>query len=202
MATEKLPKPLVLSVTTSSTHDFSKPAVDSITLVEGLGIQGDAHFGETVQHRSRLHIKPPPANLRQVHLIPIEILDKISLSISADEKIQLFEPGAIGQNITTEGIDLLALGAGTELRFFNPDNTNQNDKSEAIIVITGLRNPCPQIDKFQPGLKERFLVRDAERQIVGRLAGVMATVKRGGVITAGMGIAVTRPAEHLPLGPV
>ncbi|KAL4862487.1 hypothetical protein BDV12DRAFT_202982, partial [Aspergillus spectabilis] len=170
------PQPLVLSVTSSPSHNFSKPTVSSITLIGGYGIEGDCHAGETVQHRSRLHIKPPPANLRQVHLIPIEILRQVSLTLSTNEKSQLFKAGALGQNITTEGIDLLALGVGTELHFVDP--TNKTAETRPIIVITGVRNPCPQIDKFQPGLKERFLVRDENRQIVGRLAGVMSTVKR------------------------
>jgi MOSC domain-containing protein YiiM len=194
------PQPFVLSVTTSPSHNFSKPTALFITLIEGYGIEGDCHAGETVQHCSRLHIRPPPANLRQVHLIPIEILHKVSSTLPTNLKTQLFEPGALGQNVTTEGIDLLALGLGTELRFVDP--TNEAAATGPIIVITGVRNPCPQIDKFQPGLKERFLVRDENRKIVGRLAGVMSTVKRGGVISPGMRIVVTKPAEHVALGPV
>ncbi|KAL2864045.1 MOSC domain-containing protein [Aspergillus lucknowensis] len=195
--------PNVLSVTTSSSHNFSKSSVPSIKLITAWGIEGDCHAGETVQHRSRLHIRPPPANLRQVHLIPIEILHKVSTALSAEQKTQLFQPGALGQNITTEGVDLLSLGVGTELRFVGaPTGDTGAEAEEAIVVLQGVRNPCPQIDRFQSGLKERFLVRDADRQIVGRLAGVMATVKQGGIIRPGMGIMVVKPAAHVPLGPV
>ncbi|KAL2835448.1 pyruvate kinase-like protein [Aspergillus pseudoustus] len=189
----------VLSTTLSGSHVFSKPPAASIKLIPGLGIEGDCHFGETVQHRSRLHIKPPPANLRQVHLIPIEILEKVSSTLSATEKTELLAPGALGQNITTQGTDLLSLSVGTELHFEDASGT---PAAGPVIVLTGLRNPCPQIDKFQPGLKERFVVRDAQRKIVQRLAGVMATVQAGGEIRAGMRIRVVSPAEHVALGPV
>jgi MOSC domain-containing protein YiiM len=191
----------ILSLSTSTQHTFSKTPVASITLIPGLGIEGDCHAGETVQHRSRLHITPPPANLRQVHLIPIEILEKVSAGLSDDEKRRVLESGALGQNITTQGLDLLSLSVGTELHFVDP--SNPDDTAGAVIVLTGLRNPCPQINKFQPGLQERFIVRDAERKIVGRLAGVMATVRIGGVVKTGSAIRVVAPpGEHVALGPV
>jgi MOSC domain-containing protein YiiM len=194
-------KGMILSLSTSTQHTFSKTAVSSITLIPGLGIEGDCHAGATVQHRSRLHITPPPANLRQVHLIPIEILEKVSAGLSDDEKNRVMEPGALGQNITTRGLDLLSFSVGTELHF--DDASNPDGAAGAVIILTGLRNPCPQISKFQPGLQERFIVRDAERKIVGRLAGVMATVKVGGVVTTGSRIrAVAPPGEHVALGPV
>ncbi|KAL3461944.1 pyruvate kinase-like protein [Aspergillus heterothallicus] len=196
--------PTVLSTTLSATHVFSKTPSPAITLLPGLGIQGDCHAGETVQHRSRLHIKPPPTNLRQVHLIPIEILQSISSTLSPDEETKLLAPGALGQNITTSGVDLLSLGAGTELHFVAAEGaaTADSTSSVVVIVLTGLRNPCPQISKFQPGLQEKFLVRDAERKIVKRLAGVMATVKVGGEVKPGMAIRVVSPAEYVALGPV
>ncbi|KAJ0420237.1 pyruvate kinase-like protein [Aspergillus carlsbadensis] len=190
----------ILSLSTSSEHTFSKTAVPSITLIPGLGIEGDCHAGVTVQHRSRLHITPPPANLRQVHLIPIEILEEISANLSDDERRKILEPGALGQNITTRGIDLLSLSMGTELHFV--DASNQTESPSAVIVLTGLRNPCPQINKFQSGLQERFVVRDAERKIVGRLAGVMATVRVGGVVTTESRIRVVAAGVHVALGPV
>ncbi|KAL5333803.1 pyruvate kinase-like protein [Aspergillus crustosus] len=192
---------LVLSVTASALHDFSKPSAPSLTLIQGYGIEGDSHAGETVQHRSRLHLNPSPPNLRQVHLIPIEILQTVSGRFSANERRAILDPGALGQNITTEGIDLLALGSGTELHFVDPTDPLPVETAPAI-KITGLRNPCPQIDDFLPGLREEFLIRDANRRIVGRLAGVMATVTRGGVVTPWMKILVSKPAEHVPLGPV
>lgn len=132
--------PRVLSVTISASHNFSKNAVSSIKLIANLGVEGDCHAGETVQHRSRLHIKPPPANLRQVHLIPIEILRGICATLPTDEmRTQLLAPGALGQNITTEGVDLLSLGAGTEIRFVED---GEAVGEEAVITLTGLRNPC------------------------------------------------------------
>ncbi|GAQ05369.1 hypothetical protein ALT_2690 [Aspergillus lentulus] len=197
MAAPQSTPPHVLSVTTSASHNFSKNAVSSIKLVANLGVEGDCHAGETVQHRSRLHIKPPPANLRQVHLMPMEVLRDICETLPTEEmKAQLLAPGALGQNITTEGVDLLSLGAGTEIQFVG-DGVAAGD--EAVIALTGLRNPCPQIDKFQAGLKDRFLVRDEERHIVRRLAGVMATVKKGGVVQPGMRLIIDKPPQHIPL---
>jgi MOSC domain-containing protein YiiM len=197
MAAPQSTPPCVLSVTTSASHNFSKNAVSSIKLIANLGVEGDCHAGETVQHRSRLHIKPPPANLRQVHLMPMEVLRDICATLPTDDlKTQLLASGALGQNITTEGVDLLSLGAGTEIRFVG-DGVAVGD--EAVIALTGLRNPCPQIDKFQTGLKDRFLVRDEERHIVRRLAGVMATVEKGGVVQPGMRLVIDKPPQHIPL---
>ncbi|KAL4812934.1 pyruvate kinase-like protein [Aspergillus spinulosporus] len=192
--------PRVLSVSTGKAHTFSKSPASSITLIANYGVQGDCHAGTTVQHRSRLHIRPAPANLRQVHLMPIEILQRVSGALSSDEKTRLLSPGALGQNVTTQGVDLLGLSVGTELRFVSGGNGGGEDGP--VLVLTGLRNPCAQINKFCPGLQERFLVRDAKREITGRLAGVMSTVRVGGEVRAGMGIVVVRPKKHVPLGPV
>jgi MOSC domain-containing protein YiiM len=172
----------------SASHDFTKGLVPQFTLIIGHGVEGDCHSGTHVQHRSRLHIQPPPPNLRQVHLIPKEILDEFGIG-----------PGDIGENITTEGIDLLALGVGSKLHFLPADGDGDMDEPHPIIVIQGLRNPCPQIDKFKAGLKEKFIVRDEERTIVGRKAGVMGTVDMGGVVEKGMRIVIERPEECLPL---
>ncbi|KAK0619015.1 pyruvate kinase-like protein [Immersiella caudata] len=174
----------------SVSHDFTKALVPNLTLIEGLGIEGDCHSGVHVQHRSRLHIQPSPPNLRQVHLIPKEILNEVGVA-----------PGEIGENITTEGIDLLALGVGAKLHFL-PAERGDGDMElpHAVVVIQGLRNPCPQIDKFQAGLKEKFIVRDKDRSIVGRKAGVMATVGAGGVVERGMRIVVERAEEYQALG--
>ncbi|KAL4995019.1 pyruvate kinase-like protein [Aspergillus recurvatus] len=193
--------PHVLSLSAGKAHTFSKSPASSITLVANHGVQGDCHAGTTVQHRSRLHIRPAPANLRQVHLMPIEILQRVSGGLPGDDKGRLLAPGALGQNITTEGIDLLGLPVGTELRFVN-DSDGEGGQDGPVLVLTGLRNPCAQINKFCPGLQERFLVRDAKREITGRLAGVMSTVRVGGEVRAGMGIVLVRPERHLPLGPV
>lgn len=165
----------------------------STRLIPGLGVEGDAHLGSTVQHRSRLHIKPPPPNLRQVHLITAEIFDEVA-SVSSPP----VQPGDLGENVTTQGIDLKGLSQGSKLRFMSaPDDDAK--MNAPTLVVTGLRNPCPQIDKFRAGLKEKLLVRDDSRQIVGRLAGVMATVETGGEIAPGMRILVEEPAIRLPL---
>ncbi|KAL4981757.1 pyruvate kinase-like protein [Aspergillus falconensis] len=194
--------PHVLSLSTGRAHTFSKSPASSITLIANYGIQGDCHAGTTVQHRSRLHIRPAPPNLRQVHLMPLEILQRVSGGLSGDDKRRLVAPGALGQNITTEGVDLLGLPVGTELRFVNDDGDREGREDGPVLVLTGLRNPCAQINKFCPGLQERFLVRDANRDITGRLAGVMSTVRVGGEVRAGMGIVVVRPERYVPLGPV
>ncbi|KAI3321823.1 PK beta-barrel-protein domain-containing protein-like protein [Xylariaceae sp. AK1471] len=179
----------VHAVAVSASHVFSKELVNSITLVEGLGVKGDCHNGKTVQHRSRLHIKPAPANLRQVHLIPFEILVECGV-----------QPAEIGENITTTGIDLLALGLGTKLHFVAADAVSERiQEPHAIVIIQGVRNPCPQIDNFRPGLKEKFIVRDEQRTIVARRAGVMGTVEMGGEIKAGMRIVVDSPDTFMSL---
>ncbi|KAF3481379.1 MOSC protein [Arthroderma uncinatum] len=170
----------VVSVSLSGSHDFSKTPASTITLVPNLGVKGDAHFGETVQHRSRLHIKPPPVNLRQVHLMPNEALTGVAL-----------KPGQLGENVTTAGIDLLSLSKGAKLRFVD---RNADTADGPVVAVTGLRNPCPQIDKFRSGLKEHFVVRDADRAIVDRKAGIMGIVEVGGDIRAGMKIVVEEPA--------
>ena len=186
----------ILSLSISAKHTFSKSTVDSIILLKDLGIEGDCHKGTTVQHRSRLSIKPAPQNLRQVHLVPVEILSERQL-----------RPGDLGENIATEGLDLLGMSTGTKLRFYDEgdeaaDRDVENNESMPALVLTGLRNPCPQIDNFRNGLKESFIVRDAERKIVGRKAGVMATVERGGILRKGMKILVEDPAQVSPLIPV
>ncbi|KAI8947255.1 PK beta-barrel-protein domain-containing protein-like protein [Xylaria longipes] len=179
----------VHAVAVSASHAFSKEIVSSITLVEGLGVEGDCHNGNTVQHRSRLHIKPPPANLRQVHLIPLEILAECGV-----------QPAEIGENVSTTGIDLLALGVGTKLHFIASGRTSERMQGpHAIVQLQGVRNPCPQIDKFRPGLKERFLVRNKQRAIIGRRAGVMGIVEAGGKIEANMRIIVDSPVTFKPL---
>ncbi|KAI1913480.1 hypothetical protein LOZ39_000902 [Ophidiomyces ophidiicola] len=181
----------VLSVSVSSTHSFSKSPVPAITLLEDLGVKGDAHAGVNVQHLSRTHITPPPRNLRQVHLIHSEVLTEAANGTPLTY-------GALGENITTSGIDLLALGQGTKLRFVDA-SSGTVPAGAPVISVTGLRNPCPQIDKYRAGLKERFFVRDSERKIVGRKAGIMAVVEVGGEVRPGMRIVVEKPASHTPL---
>lgn len=177
---------IVEAVHRSHDHSFSKFAEDAIVLVEGLGVQGDAHAGATVQHRSRVKKDPAQPNLRQVHLLQRELFDEL---VPAGFAVW---PGDLGENITTRGIDLLGLPQGALLHL----------GSEAVVRVTGLRNPCSQIDRFQPGLMQATLDRDAQGNLV-RKAGVMSVVVRGGAVRAGDAIRVELPAgEPRALEPV
>jgi len=176
----------VHAVHQSATHSFSKTAVTYIMLVEGLGVEGDAHSGATVKHRSRVARDPSQPNLRQVHLLHRELFSSL-----AAVGFRVF-PGQIGENITTEGVDLLGLPTGTELSF----------ESGAVVRLTGLRNPCWQLDAFQPGLMAAVLGRTANGELV-RKAGVMGIVLRGGTVSSGQTIAIALPQRpHFPLKPV
>lgn len=166
----------VLAVSSSPKHDFGKQAQASIRLLPGVGVEGDAHAGPTVQHRSRVAADPTQPNLRQVHLIHSELQEEL-----AADGFQV-PPGALGENITTEGLDLLALPVGATLLFGDG----------ALVAITGLRNPCLQIDQYQPGLLEAVAYHDAEARLV-RKAGVMGVVLAGGVVDAGTRITVSLP---------
>jgi MOSC domain-containing protein YiiM len=158
----------------------------AIRLIAGLGVEGDAHMGEKVKHRSRVRTNPNAPNLRQVHLVHEELFAELRAS-GFD-----LEPGAMGENVTTRGIDLLALPAGARLRL-GPD---------AMIEITGLRNPCRQLDAFRPGLMGAVLGRNAAGHLV-RKAGVMAIVIRGGDVKPKDLIAVETPSgEYRSLLPV
>ena len=176
----------VEAVARDGRHRFSKPPVDEITLLAGLGVEGDTHAGVTVQHRSRVRRDPSQPNLRQVHLVHAELLDALR------ERGYRVGPGVIGENVTTRGVALLDLPTGTVLRL----------GSDAAIELTGLRNPCVQLDRFQSGLMKAMLDRDADGGLV-RLAGVMAVVRSGGVVRPGDPIAVELPPDpHRPLEPV
>ncbi len=176
----------VLAVHRSSSHSFSKFTETSITLVQGLGVAGDTHSGVTVQHRSRVARDPSQPNLRQVHLLHAELFDELA---RAGFSVQA---GELGENLSTRGIDLLALPTGTRLHL----------GPQAVVEITGLRNPCSQIDHFQSGLTAAVLARDSEGQLV-RKAGVMSVVLAGGEVSAGDSIGVELPAQpHQRLAPV
>ncbi len=178
-------EPVIAAVHRSSSHSFSKFAEDSIVLVEGLGVQGDAHLGKTVKHRSRVARDPSQPNLRQVHLLHAELFDELMAAGFA------VWPGDLGENITTRGIDLLGLSAGTRLHI-----------GDAVIQVTGLRNPCSQLDRFHKGLMAAVLDRDAQGQLV-RKAGVMGVVLAGGEVRAGDPIRAELPGlPHTPLEPV
>jgi MOSC domain-containing protein YiiM len=172
----------VVGVHVDPAHTFSKQTVRSITLHEGLGVEGDAHFGATVQHRSRVAADPSQPNMRQVHLIHAELFDDLA------EAGFPVVPGDLGENITTRGIDLLGLPVGARLTI-----------GQAVITVTGLRNPCLQINNFRPGLLKRVLRTDDDGNVV-RLAGVMGIVSRGGQISAGDRLRVELPPRpHHPL---
>lgn len=167
----------IVSVHAGAAHDFSKPARDSIRLLAGLGVEDDTHLGVTVQHRSRVAVDPTQPNLRQVHLIHAELFDELR---AAGFEIG---PGQIGENITTRGLDLLALPRGARLRI----------GASAVVRITGLRNPCAQLDRFRPGLMAATLGRTDEGALV-RKAGVMGVVLTGGTVRAGDAVRVGLPA--------
>lgn len=177
---------LVLSVHSKPSHAFSKDSVPAIELVEGHGVAGDAHFGITVKHRSRVAKDPTQPNLRQVHLLHQELLDELA------QRGLTVAPGQLGENITTSGLALLALSEGTVLRI----------GSQAVVRITGLRNPCAQIENFKPGLLAAVLDRTPEGELV-RKAGVMGVVLVSGPVSPRDQVEVLAvPATHSPLKPV
>jgi MOSC domain-containing protein YiiM len=177
---------VVTAVNRSPSHTLTKPNEDSIRLVEGLGVEGDAHLGATVKHRSRVARDPSQPNLRQVHLIHGELHDELRETGFA------VAPGQMGENITTRGVDLLALPAGTRLRL--------GDSS--VVEVTGLRNPCAQLDRIQRGLMAATLDRDEHGNLI-RKAGIMGVVIAGGEVRPGDPIRIKLPPQpHRPLTPV
>ena len=177
---------VVISVNAASTHGFHKCSLGYIRLIEGLGVEGDAHMGATVKHRSRVARDPTQPNLRQVHLMHAELFEELrqlGFSVSA---------GQMGENITTKGTDLLDLPRGALLHL----------GAGAIVEVTGLRNPCHQLDAFLPGLMEAVLIRQGAK-VVGRKAGIMGVVRAGGVVRPGVGLKVEYPrGRHQPLAVV
>lgn len=167
----------VIALARDGTHHFSKTLCAEIILLVGLGVEGDAHLGVTVKHRSRVARDPSQPNLRQVHLLHAELHDEL---VAAGFTVAA---GDMGENITTRGIDLLGLPTGTKLHI----------GAEAIVEVTGLRNPCVQIDRFQKGMMQACLDKDAEGNLV-RKAGVMSIVLAGGVVRLGDVIRVELPA--------
>lgn len=178
--------PRVVAVSLARGHHFSKQPAFEIRLLTGLGVAGDAHMGETVQHRSRVAKDPTQPNLRQVHLIQTELFDELAA------RGFIVKPGDMGENIATRGIDLLSL----------PEATRLEIGAEAVVEITGLRNPCVQIDRFQQGLMQAVLDRDTDGNLI-RKAGVMAVVIRGGDIRVDDPIRIRLPeGPARPLKPV
>lgn len=173
----------VTAVSSSPKHTFGKQTRESIRLLAGLGVEGDAHLGETVKHRSRVRQDPTQPNLRQVHLIHSELHDELrdaGFTVSA---------GQMGENVTTSGVDLLGLPTGARLYLGDT----------AVVEVTGLRNPCSQLDRFQPGLMDAVLDRDEHGGLI-RKAGIMGIVLTGGEVRPGDPIRVELPPEpHRPL---
>ncbi|AYN37821.1 MOSC domain-containing protein [Streptomyces dangxiongensis] len=168
----------VTAVSSNGEYSFTKPNRDSITLLAGLGVEGDVHAGVTVKHRSRVAQDPTQPNLRQVHLIHEELFAEVGA-----EGFRV-APGDLGENITTSGIDLLSLPVGTLLRVGD----------EAVLEVTGLRNPCRQIDRFQDGLLKRVVGRDETGHVVLK-AGIMSVVRHGGAVRPGDAIRVQLPSQ-------
>ncbi|GAA4206814.1 MOSC domain-containing protein [Microbispora amethystogenes] len=176
----------VTAVSRSATHTFSKAPLELVRLLPGLGVEGDAHSGATVKHRSRVARDPSRPNLRQVHLVPAELHDELRDAGFA------VRAGDMGENVTTRGVDLLGLPTGTRLHL----------GESAVVEVTGLRNPCGQLNGLQDGLMKAVLGRDEDGNLV-RKAGIMGVVVTGGEVRPGDPIRVELPAgPHHPLQPV
>jgi MOSC domain-containing protein YiiM len=167
----------VVAVSKDGQHRFSKEPCEQVTLLENIGVQGDAHSGVTVQHLGRVAQDPSQPNLRQVHLLHSEFFDE------AREEGYELAPGDLGENVLTQGLDLLGLGRDTLLHI----------GCQAVVRITGLRNPCAQIDSFRRGLLKVAVGRDDDGHVV-RKAGIMGVVTTGGIIHPGDKIEVELPA--------
>jgi MOSC domain-containing protein YiiM len=176
----------VVGVHLSAKHEFSKVSVAEIELIENYGVKGDAHAGVTVQHLSRIARDPSQPNLRQVHLVHSELIDELR------EQGFLVEMGSMGENITTQGIPLLDLSVGTRLVF----------DGGAIVEVTGLRNPCSQLDSYQEGLRSAVIDYDADGNLLRR-AGIMGVVVQSGYLKKGARVHCEQPlGNYVPLGPV
>jgi MOSC domain-containing protein YiiM len=169
---------IVKSVSKSETHTFSKFSCHKIVLLKGLGVEGDAHKGKHVKHRSRVAKDPSQPNLRQVHLIHSELFNEL------EEKGFNIRDGELGENVTTQGIDLLSLPKGALLKI----------GETAKIEVTGLRNPCKQLDLLHKGLMKAVLDQDREGNLI-RKAGIMGIVLEGGEVRVGDRIAIEFPPK-------
>ncbi|WP_369249317.1 MOSC domain-containing protein [Streptomyces sp. R41] len=175
----------VTAVSSNGTYSFTKPNRESIRLLAGLGVEGDVHAGATVKHRFRMEKDPSQVNLRQVHLMHEELFDELREAGFA------VAPGELGENVTTRGVDLLGLPVGALIRLGD----------EAVLEITGLRNPCAQIDNFQKGLLKQVVGREdgGDGGVVYK-SGVMSVVREGGVVRPGDSVRVELPdGPHQPL---
>jgi MOSC domain-containing protein YiiM len=173
---------VVTAVSVSPGHTMTKPKAAAIRLLAGLGVEGDAHNGTTVKHRSHVRRDPTKPNLRQVHLIHSELHAEL-----AEQGFPGLEPGQMGENVTTAGVDLLGLPVGTRLHLGDA----------AVVEVTGLRNPCAQLDGIQPGLMKATLDRDADGELVMK-SGIMGVVLADGEVRPGDAIGVELPpAPHV-----
>ncbi|WP_374470611.1 MOSC domain-containing protein [Phenylobacterium sp.] len=176
---------MVVAVSAKRSHGPDKKNQLLVRLIEGQGVEGDAHCGARVKHRSRARFNPGLPNLRQVHLIHEELLDELNAKGFG------VAPGYLGENVTTRGVDLLGLPRGARLRL----------GSEAVVEVTGLRNPCIQLERLQAGLMQACL-EDRDGRLV-RKAGVMAVVLAGGEVRGGDAVVIDLPdGPHEPLKPV
>ncbi|WP_221354573.1 MOSC domain-containing protein [Streptomyces beigongshangae] len=174
----------VAAVSSNGTYAFTKPNRESITLLAGLGVEGDVHAGVTVKHRFRMRKDPSQPNLRQVHLLHEELFDEVR---AAGFEVAA---GQLGENVTTRGVDLLGLPTGTLLRLGD----------EAVVEVTGLRSPCAQIDAFRKGLMKQVVGRGEDGRTRVVRAGIMGVVVAGGVVRPGDAVGVGLPdGPHLPL---
>ena len=173
----------VIAVAKAPDHGFSKQPAAEIRIIAGQGVEGDAHRGERVKHRSRVAADPAQPNLRQLHLIHAELFGELAAKGLA------IAPAQLGENITTRGIDLLGLPRGTRLRL----------GAEVLLEVTGLRNPCAQIETFRPGLLAEVVARGPHGAII-RKTGIMAIAITGGIVRPGDAVtAELPPPPHLPL---
>ena len=169
---------IIAAVHLSVKHSFSKTPQTSIRLLTGLGVEGDAHAGVTVKHRSRVAADPAQPNLRQVHLLHEELFEELR------EKGFEVNAGELGENITTSGVKLLEL----------PRHSKLYIGSQAVVEVTGLRNPCAQINTFQPGLLAAVLDKNENGELL-RKAGIMSVVLVGGEVYPGDKIQVELPEK-------
>ena len=178
-------QPKVIAVASDTVHNIAKPVQESIKLVAGWGVEGDAHAGKTVQHRHDKHKNPEAPNLRQVHLMHSELFDQV-------ERLGLeVKPGEMGENITTRGVDLLNLPRGAQLKI-----------GEALIEVTGLRNPCKYLNQIVPGLMKACISKHNDGSIFPQ-SGVMGVILADGEVKAGDNIHIIIPSEpHERLKPV
>lgn len=168
----------VASLSLSPEYTFTKQPTQQVRLIEGIGVEGDVHSGKTVKHRSRVRADPTQPNLRQVHLIAQELLAEL-----ANEGFDV-SPGRLGENLLTQGFELLALPTGTRLEI----------GAEAVLEMTGLRNPCVQLNDVGEGLMQRLVERRPDGSLI-RKAGAMAIVLRGGEVRQGDEIRIELPPE-------